>query len=170
MIESVRKTWKEALDWLGWNSIGGLFPIIAGFILFLFFKKKPSFSDFSNNGQFAILSATMLASSFYIIFKEYKASFFSGRKIYGAICLILLIFVVLLFSSVTAAEAGKFDHDLDRNLVRQISLIIYVISVIITFFLTALDKDRSYTDLLEDRKRGIKKLDGELDSLGQDNG
>lgn len=170
IFKGIKKSdWIEAADWLGWNSIGGLFPVLGGFLLFLIFKKTPTISDFSNNGQFAIYSATMFASAFYIVFKEYKSSIFSGRKLFGAICLLGQICAVLLFSSVTAANLGQLGVEVNRGLVRNLSFLIYFISLIMTFLLSALDKSRTYSDLQKERTKGVEKLDAEYEKLEKKN-
>lgn len=170
IFKGIKKSdWFEAADWLGWNSIGGLFPVLGGFFLFLIFKKTPTISDFSNNGQFAIYSATMFASAFYIVFKEYKSSIFSGRKLFGAICILGQIGAVLLFSSVTAANLGQSGVEVNRGLVRNLSFLIYFISLIMAFLLSALDKSRAYLDIQKERKEGVEKLDAEYEKLEKKN-
>jgi hypothetical protein len=98
--------WKETRYWLCWNLIGSLFPVWGGIIIFIIFSIRPHFTDFSKNGQFAIYSATMLASSLYIVLKDYRYSKYSGRYLYGTMCILGLVFSTILFASVTVVETG----------------------------------------------------------------
>lgn len=162
-----KKHLKEASKWFGFNFLGGLFPVYAGFFWLSIIGKNPTLIDFSNNGQFAIYTATVLAWAFYVIFKEYKIAKFFGRWIFGAICLVILIGTVFLFSAASAAAVGKMDIELNSiNLIRNLLFISYFISLIIAYALTVLDISRSDIDIQKEREKDYQSLTEKFDKIG----
>jgi hypothetical protein len=158
---------KEAGKCLFWNLLGSLLPVYGGFLLFLICKKTPSLHDFSNNGEFAIYSAAMLGTAFYIVLKEYKMTRFAYRNTLGILCVLSLIVTTFLFFGVTAANSGQLLKDIDRGVIRDWSFGVYFVSIALAFILTGLDKLRTQrdVDLEKDRQKEVDKLGKQVDEL-----
>ena len=139
---------------------------IVGILLYLLFKQHPTIKEFSDNGEFAIYSATMLAMSLYIAFKDYKTVPFKFRKTFGGISVIMLIIASILYFSVTAINTVDIPIEYNRSLMRNLSIYIYLISIILTFLLSGLDKCRTTTDLRNERDKEIDKLEKDFDNIG----
>ena len=160
---------KETTTWMLWNAGGSLIPIWGGCFLFVLFSKSPRLVDFSNHGEFSLYAAALLASAFFIVFKEYKNSRFPLRRLFGAICVIGLFLVTILFSVVTAVDTGNIDTqtDFDRDFMRNASYILYAVSVVVSFILTYLDKRISDADIREERREDFENLESRFDKLGE---
>lgn len=159
--------WIEAFKWIIWNIFWGLFPLWMGFIILRLFRKKPSLVDFSDNGEFLIYGATMLATALYIVFKDYKSSKFPFRREIATGCVVILMILAVLFTGITAANTDRLRfYDISREFIRNVSYWIYMISFVLAFFLTGLDNRRTRVDILEERDSGLKKLEQDFDKVG----
>jgi len=159
--------WIDAGTWIFWNVFWGLFPLWMGFFIFLVFQKNPRLIDFSDNGEFLIYGATMLAAAIYIVLKDYKTSKFRFRRLIATGCVVILIFIAVLFTGITAANTDRLRFfDVSRAFIRTMSYWIYFISIALAFFLTGLDNRRTRVDILEERELQLKTLEQDFDKVG----
>ena len=162
-----RPHWIDAGTWTFWNGFWGLFPLWMGFFIFQLFQKQPRLIDFSDNGEFLIYSATMLAAAIYIVLKEYKASKFPFRRLIATGCVVILLFIAVLFTGITAANTDRLRFfNVSREFIRTTSYWIYFISIALAFFLTGLDNRRTRVDILEERDSQLKTLEQDFDKVG----
>jgi len=166
ILKNHKDDWKEAFSQTLWNSIASLIPIILGVFLYVLFKQKPTFKSFTNNGEFAIYSATMIATSLYIVFKDYKTVPFRFRKLCGGVSILVLLLSSILYFSVTTVDTINVYIDYDREFMRVTSFYIYVFSVFFTFILNGMDKSRTTIDIQNKRKEDLEKLESNFDNLG----
>ena len=157
------ENWSDGGNWLLFTLIGGLLPVWGGAIILVLFGNEVSFASFTDHGEFAIYSAGLLASALLVVMREYRARF-RERAILGLLSLVLIIIATLIF---TAASAGENETTLNvnRTIMRNASVTLYCITVILTFFLTVLK------EALEPRLEEISRtgaLEDRFDELGGD--
>jgi hypothetical protein len=100
---SNRTHWGDGLRWLGWNIVGGFFPIWATLIGLRLTKQPLGVRAVSSKGEFALYAAALLAGTLYIVFKEFRLKhlrhFGDFKKItfpsLGWLCLLLVGLLVL---------------------------------------------------------------------------
>ncbi len=80
---AVGKNWKDSTSLMLYTLVGGLLPVHGGMLLFKLFSRVVQFSDFSDNGEFALYSAALLAPSLYLILKDYNTSNFLYRRAFA---------------------------------------------------------------------------------------
>jgi hypothetical protein len=159
--------WVDAGTWTFWNVFWGLFPLWMGFFIFRIFQKKPRLIDFSDNGEFLIYGATMLAVAIYIVLKDYKTSTFPFRRLIAMGCVVIFVFIAVLFTGITAANTDRLRYfDVSREFIRTMSYWVYLISIALAFFLTGLDNRRTRVDILEERDSQLKILEQDFDKVG----
>ncbi len=159
--------WIDAGTWIFWNVFWGLFPLWMGFLIFLVFQKNPRLIDFSDNGEFLIYGATMLAAAIYIVLKDYKTSKFRFRRLIATGCVVILILIAVLFTGITAANTDRLRvFVVSRAFIRTMSYWIYFVSIGLAFFLTGLDNRRTRVDILEERDSQLKTLEKDFDKVG----
>ena len=145
VIWSVRNTtlqdWYESFVWVLYILVGSLAPVYISVLILLIAGQSFYFLDFTRHAEFAIYSASILAASAYLIFKDKKRPF-PRRGIFGALIIFGLITSTALFASVTIftkiAIISKFLA-VDESLVKSFSLYLYMASICIAFFVNVLD-------------------------------
>jgi hypothetical protein len=159
--------WLDAGTWTFWNVLWGLFPLWGGFVIFRLFQKHPRLIDFSDNGEFLIYSATMLAAAMYIVLKDYNSSKFRFRRLITLVCVLIFMFIAILFTGITEANTDRLRfYDISRVFIRNMSYWIYFISIALAFFMTGLDNRRTKVDIIEERDSQLKNLEQEFDKVG----
>jgi hypothetical protein len=167
---AIRRHYKETSKWLAFTLLGGLIPVWGGMLLFRLFSIKFGFATFSSNGEFALYSAAMIAPACYLIVKDYKDSIFIYRSIFTLISLGCLLVSTILFAGVTAANSMGKDQvpiRLDSNFLRLSTLLLFAVSVIISFIAMAVDTYRILPeDIRDERKEELEKLEDAFNKLG----
>ena len=69
--DSRRENWSDGFQWLGWHLICGLMPIWITLILLRSFRQGIEVQVFTNNGEFALYSASFLGTCFYVVMKDF---------------------------------------------------------------------------------------------------
>jgi|ERR1051325_470699 hypothetical protein len=166
---AIRRHYKETLKWLAFTLFGGLIPLWGGMLLFRLFSIKFGFATFSSNGEFALYSAGLVAPAFYLIVKDYKDSIFIFRSVFTLISLGCLLVSMMLFAGVTAANNignAQVPIKLDVGFLRTSTLLLFAVSVIISFIATAVDNYRILPeDIRDERKEELGKLEDAFDKL-----
>ena len=149
-----------------WNAFGRLLPLLFGLLLYALFKRHPRFEDFSNGGEFAIYSSTLLAIALSIVFKEYRTLKFPSRGIFGGISILFLLAASALYLCVVMIDTANIQVEFNRNLMRSASLVLYLASFVLTSVLAGLDRCRDSMDWENEGAQQIKKLERNFDTIG----
>ncbi len=169
LFSALGKHWKETTNWLLYTLVGGLVPVWGGMVLFGLFSKPLAFSAFSSNGEFAIYSAAILAPSLYLILKDLSTSNFLYRHFFSLVCIFGLGVSMILFAGVTAVNTGGLGAvTLNQGFLRRVTIILFLISVIVAFLVTALDSARMGIDIKQvrqERESQEQNLEKEFDHL-----
>ena len=118
ILQKIKKQhWIDAIWWLVVSSIGSLMPIWLTWFIFVMFQLPTKIETFIQNGEFAIYSAALMSTGFYIVTKDYatgklkqffnekntpviRASF-PAQQFFGFICFLIALFSALLFFGIT---------------------------------------------------------------------
>lgn len=168
------KDWREGGVWLLYSLIGGLLPVWAGMIMFKLFKQKFTLATFSDNGEFALYSASYLTGIFYILFKDFKD--LKNRK-FPSIAIISLFVITLLlatsfmFASICSINAignsgiPQILNILDKEFLRNFCLLCFILTLIMSFFVVVADNMRVTPDLKKMYDDQYDELDKQFDKL-----
>lgn len=148
--QSQRQDWEDAGYWLFWTLLFGLMPLWGGFVLLSLFSQSPSLREFTENGQFALYSASMLSVAFYIVSKDigFKPLKELGRlstirltfpasRFFIAVTSALTVVSSLIFASAISAEFPGVQIPLQLDLLESMTLIIFAITLGITFLISS---------------------------------
>ena len=172
--DSEGQDWANGLQWLLWNFLCGLLPIWISLFGLAFLNQDIVMSVFTNNGEFALYSASFLGSCFYIIMQDFKKKSFPSR---GSLSLILIPLLVLascmfsfvaLFNILQSAKLISSTIIFNRDLVRVLSVILLPVVVIISYFVVVSDNVRRVEDigkLRDQKKQEMDSLSHDFDSL-----
>jgi hypothetical protein len=167
--------WREGVAWLAWSLIGGLFPVWLTVIGLGLTKQAIRLAIFTDNGEFAIYSASYVAGTLYILFRDFqhpKATSFPSRSLLGlAFCALLLssaamFMVVCLFG--VLAQAGPWSNILtilDRDALRTMSLVVFPVAMFLSFLVVVADNIRIMPDLDKMRRNQLDELGDQFDKL-----
>ena len=163
------KDWKDGAEWLLYSMVGGLMPVWAGLLMFKLLKLQISLGTFTDNGEFALYSASYLTGIIYILFKDFKSlknNKFPNGRLVGIIVLFLLLASSFMFGLVCSMSAlGKSSmpqllNIIDKEFLRYSCLSCFVMTLGIAFFIVVADNMKANPD--------IRKMAGDqLDTLGK---
>jgi hypothetical protein len=158
LAQAIIHNWKESSKWLLYTYIGGLFPVWGGFLLFSLYKKSPGLENFTDNGEFALYSAALLAPSLYYILKDYKESNFLYRHFFAAVAIVGLFISVLYYTAVVSVVVGQIPIPIDLVNLRNVTWVLFIVTTILSYLVNALDHERNYNDITKERQRDFEKL------------
>lgn len=160
--------------WLLYSLIGGLLPVWAGILMFKLFKQNFSLATFSDNGEFALYSASYLTGTLYILFKDFKNlknNKFPSSALIGLLVLVLLLASSFMFGSVCSMNAlgnSNFPQMLnliDKHFLRWVCMFCFMIALIIAFFVVVADNMRAAPDLQKMAGDQLDTLNRQFDEL-----
>jgi hypothetical protein len=167
--------WREGAAWLAWSLIGGLFPVWLTIIVLTLTKQAVRFAIFTDNGEFAIYSASYVAGTLYLLFRDFqhpKITSFPSRSLLGLAFSVLLLssaamfMVVCLFSVLAqAAPWSNILTTLDRDALRTMSLIVFPVAMLLSFLVVVADNIRIMPDLNQMARNQLDELGDEFDRL-----
>lgn len=165
--------WREGFAWLAWSLIGGLFPVWLTIIGLLLTKQSVRFAIFTDNGEFAIYSASYVAGTLYILFRDFQhqKSAFPSRSVLGLIFSLLLLasaamfMVVCLLSVLGAQSHWELLTLLDRDALRVMSLIVFPIAMLLSFLVVVADNIRTMPDVSQIVEAQFIQLNSDFDDL-----
>lgn len=131
-----------AAGWLVFNLFGMLLPVGAGWLLLSAEKLPASLGTFADAGQFAIYSAGMWVTTYYLIVKP-SWSRLIGTPVLGFSHLAGFTLSLLLFVLGSRLSSGA---DINPEFVRWPSVLLYFASAIVCFLAVAFDEYRMATD------------------------
>ena len=127
---AIGNQWKLTFLWLFGHIAVSLFPIYIGLFLLKLFSKPAPLSYFSNSGEFAIFSSSLIAISFYHILKDLKSTSFPHRFFFGVISFILIMIATILLAAVNMVNVldipqlvEMYDVELMRKSLKTIDSI-----------------------------------------------
>ena len=178
--------WTDALYWLLSTFISGLMPVWLPWLLLIIFSQQPSLSDFTHNGEFALISASLVSASYYIVTKESRWNFlrslhqdepdismdirsFPQQRLLGYVSWIITILCALIFAGVLFARFPNVNIELNSIFIHNISLILFGSTLFISFLITVVDNAFARPiDIFEARKDDLAGLRDRLKSLQGD--
>lgn len=167
--KATQHEWYESLVWLVYILLGSLAPVYISVLILLVARQSVRLLDFTSHAQFAIYSASILATSAYLICKDKKRPF-PRRGIFVALVLVGLMTSTSLFASVTIfAKIQTIDRflEVDKKLVMILSLSVFAISILMAFLVNVLD---SVIPATEDINRLVAEQSADLDKDFEDLG
>ncbi|MHB8502912.1 MAG: hypothetical protein ACYDCG_19395 [Candidatus Acidiferrales bacterium] len=158
--------WYDSFIWLIYNLAGSLAPVWFGILILKLFSRHPGWADFSDHGEFALYSAAMFAPTFYVISRDLKVPGFTGRQILSLLTLLGLLASTCFFVAVTTAFMDpKPVLEIDHGFLQSGTLDLFVLSVVLSFLVTALDNGRQAPDVNELAAQQQVKLAAQYDAL-----
>jgi hypothetical protein len=163
---AIGKNWKDSSTLMLYTLVGGLLPVYGGMILFKLFSRGVHFSDFSDNGEFALYSAAMIAPSLYLILKDYGSSNFLYRRAFALISFLGLLCATILFAGVTAVRTGGLGAiAVDQQFLRWFTILLFMVAIFLSFLTSALDSERIAKDIYAVREQDFKNLEEQFERL-----
>jgi len=172
-----KRHWIDALWWLFSSSVGALMPIWGLWFFLRIFQQTITIEIFTQNGEFALYSASLVSTSFYLITKDYVParlrnfftsdapsvfkSAFPAQNFFSSISVTILLLSTLLFASTTFWHLPGVSLDLDLDLVNGLSVGLFVITTIISYVITAIDNSASGQSE-EDYRKVLRQNQDEL--------
>jgi len=165
LIDIKTEHWKEASIKLCYTLIGSLIPIWLGAIIVWMIGRLNSWTMFFEHGEFAIYSAALLASVFYLISSGRVRNPFLKKRFLSIFTLVLILLAAALFF---IAVTNLTDRII---LLIVFTMIIFIFSVTIFFFANVFEIAQIDTDIRKLERSNIddlgKKLDKKLNELGE---
>lgn len=178
-----RQNWSDATWWLFAALIGALMPFWLTWFFLKLFQLPVNIDLFTQKGEIAIYSASLLTTAFYLVTKDYapaklrnifkaKAtsqikSTFPAQTFFVYLCLIITLLSALLFAGTTIWHFPGVTLSINAKLVNIFSLIFFLAATGISYLITAIDNAAGQTE--EDYRNLIHqaqvKLEENFDSL-----
>ena len=140
--------WKDALIWLGFTCVGTLLPFFGGWLLLFYLRKNPSWEVLANNSEFALYSAGMLASAFYVLGRDFvgkdsRTVGFPGRWLFLLLGLAGVVVATLFYAAVTLAVVLPIAPEgRDEAFQRNITVSLFFASALIAYLVNVLENQR----------------------------
>ncbi len=186
--QTKREHWSDAIAWLFFNLLGALVPIWGSLVILRLFSQNVTLDLFTAHGEFALYSASFLSAGFYVLSKDYGNDFigqivgrflqqgrreqirstFPGLRWFAMTYIFLIFISALLFAGATFAHLPNITIPLDVGLLSDATLVIFVITMALSFVITALDN--SVSRLRESEIAGLfgqqeQKLENDFDQM-----
>jgi hypothetical protein len=182
-----RQHWSDATWWLFATLIGALMPFWLTWFFLILFQLPANINLFTQKGEIAIYSASLLTTAFYLVTKDYaptklrnilKAkttptikSTFPAQTFFVYLCLIITLLSALLFAGTTIWHFPGVTLNINAKLVNVLSLIFFIASTGISYLIAAIDNsaaeqtDEDFRKLLH---QGQVELENQFDSLDKE--
>jgi hypothetical protein len=172
--DSKSEHWQDGLVWFAWSLIGGLLPVWLTIGVLLFTRQQVLLRLFTDNGEFALYSASYIAGTLYILFKDFsdlRKRSFPSRSVLGLTFTVLLLasasmfMVVCLINVIGATWKPEIRDLLDKDLLRQTSLFVFPISMILSLLVVVAENIRTTPPVSDMANSELEKLGSDLDKL-----
>lgn len=169
LYHSKANDWKDGFIWIAWHFFCGLMPIWITLLLLRIFKQSIEMQVFTNNGEFALYSASFLGTCFYIVQRDFRKNQFPSRSLIALIIVPLLIFSSLMYSIVALlnliidTNTTTILNQFDREFLRNASLVVLPLVFTISLLIVVADNVIGNADIKEMAKEDLKQLDSEFE-------
>jgi hypothetical protein len=162
--------WQTGFHWFAWIIAGGLLPIWGSLLFRSWAGMNTSLSALAGQGEFALYSASIMATSQYIVCREIKERPFPSRVIFRYLLFIALFISALFFSGATLQVLFHLDF-LDTKFLVRYSTILLIFSIVTSLLITVMDSAQtSLENMQEAREQQFKELSKNFDKLDSHNG
>jgi len=145
-----KNNWIDAIYWFLLSSLGGLLPIWGLLLILIISSKQPALEMFTNNGELALYSASIISASLYSITKDYfppktrnnnskliKIAF-PSQAVFVFICILILISTIL-FAAVSSFNLSGLGEQINKKFILNSSIFIAIFTIIFSYFITVID-------------------------------
>ena len=167
--DSEKEDWFGGFSWLGFSCVCGLMPIWITVLILLLFSQELKVTLFTNNGEFALYSASFVGSSLYLVMQDWKNKSFPSMGAFSLLLISILACSAVMYALVALVGvlngSDAFLPDLynlfDKDFLRKLSFLILPITFTLSFIVVVADKIRLKPNI----KRGLEKLEDDFESL-----
>lgn len=153
---SERGDWTDAVFWLVLILFSALMPVWLPFLFLALFSQSPSLQTFTANGEFALISASLVSAALYVVTKESKWNFlrqllpqhrigtgtaFPNQRLFIVLTGILTLVssVIYLGASFATIPGVSSVLTLNTRLVHVLSLILFASTLLLSFSVTVIE-------------------------------
>lgn len=137
-MRSLPQHWYEALIWLSYALVGLVFSVVLSLVVLLATQVRISIGSFTDGGQFALYSASMWGTVFYVIARP------TPWRLYLTEWFLLVTVLGILFSAAFFLVAVLYSNGFGINpaVVRWPTIALFVVSAGLTYVAKAKDNER----------------------------
>ena len=173
LAKPTRRQLAHIAKWLVCYIICSLLPIWGSLVLLqLFTNPTWAFQDFTSNGEFALFSASLLGSLFFLLFRDSLAPRFPHSAFFGIAGLVGIVLATLFFAgavlSAKAAAGSQADasvFELNPSVLGTLSVILYGLALIVFLLATYVDIRLTSYQPADTRVEDMKELIGDFHKL-----
>jgi len=183
---SNRDDWIDALYWLTSTIFAGLMPIWFPMFALTLVSRTPSLNTFTQNGEFALISASLISASLYVVTKERRWEFlrellgtripgggsrqsFPNQRFFIHLTLFLAFVSAAIFMGALFAKLPGVGLALNARLVHQLSLILLGLTLCISFLITVIENAfTNRADVVGLRQESLEELRERFDEIQED--
>lgn len=171
LMTALQNKWKETGIWIAGHLLITMFPIILPLFIYKIFSLSFPLSHYADDGEFVILSSSLIAIASYHILKDYKNPAFPYRVSLGFISFGLIAFATVLLISINIKNLPgflNFPEMFDTEFFLTSTYFLYGGSLVFAVITFALAADRLKLDIHKDKEESDDDLEEGLDDLGED--
>lgn len=114
-----RTEWTQIGKWLACYVVCSLLPIWGSVVLLkVFTDSSLGFQDFTNNGEFALYTASLLGSLFYLLFRDSLAPRFPHTAVFGIAGLVGIVVATVVFSGALLANKAAASDGAETTILK----------------------------------------------------
>jgi len=153
---SARGDWIDALFWLISTIFSALMPVWLPLLLLTLFSQTPSLQTFTENGEFALISASLVSATSYVVTKESRWNFlrelladrrigrdmgaaFPNQRLFIYLTGILTFVSSVIYMGVLFAKIPGVSLALNTRLVHMLSLALFTSTLLLSFLVTVVE-------------------------------
>lgn len=185
---SERGDWTDALYWLISTIFSALMPVWLPFLFLALLSRTPSLQMFTENGEFALINASLVSAALYVVTKESKWNFlrrslpdhrigtgvaFPNQRLFIILAAILAIVssVIYLVASLAKIPGVSSALTLNTRLVHVLSLALFAFTLLLSFLVTVVENAfTNRPDILAEREESLVDLERRFADLEEDGG
>jgi hypothetical protein len=154
--------WSQANHWLIYTLVGIIVPPALSAYLIVALKGEVTLAGFTSHGQFAIYSLSLWITTHRLILRG-LGNRLPGEPWLGPV-LLLGIIVSMAFFVMGLLASNKID--IDTLYIEWPSVVFFIITVAVTYFVVALDASRSNFDPREMNRKSLENLQDDFRRSG----
>ena len=167
--EATREHYKQTAIYVAYYTCGSLLPVWLGIMVILLLSKPLELGTFLDSGQFAIYAAAALGASLYLLKRQNSGN---ESHLFLLVTIVCLVLSAAMYVALTVVDALTLVHlEVNIPLLRILSLVLYVVSLLMTFYLELyqnVDHARAYqARRSRDQKDMESEFEREMNALGQ---